>query len=129
MPRFTEEQYRSHLAREATWREGRELPEPIPSNLSLAVVREEDLHDQISEECRRRNWVAFHGSMVHRTHRTMGEPDYIILRDGGRLLMVECKSRTGKRSTAQLAMAVLADRVGHTVHVVRSFSDFLSLIA
>ena len=36
----------------------------------LGVARERTLHDQIFDECRSRGWVAFHGSMAARTHRT-----------------------------------------------------------
>jgi len=91
------------------------------------VKREADLHSEIFNECRRRGWIAFHGSMSERTHRTAGEPDFVILADSGRLLMVECKTATGKLSTEQQAMIAHAKKLGHTIHVVRSISEFLSL--
>lgn len=47
------------------------------------VRREAELHEEIFDECRRRGWIALHGSMAERTCRTLGEPDFMILADGG----------------------------------------------
>lgn len=91
------------------------------------VTDERKLHNQIIEECKRRGWIAFHGSMAHSTFRTPGEPDFVILRDNGQVVLIECKTRDGKLSTAQLGIAAWAKRLGHTVHVVRSFEEFLSI--
>ena len=92
------------------------------------VEREADLHEEIFSECRRRGWIALHGSMAERTHRTAGEPDFIIMADGGRVLFVECKSRNGKLSPAQHALKHHAEKLGHTMHVVRSREEFLQLL-
>ena len=89
---------------------------------------ERDLHSEIFDECRRRGWIAFHGSMAERTHRTAGEPDFICLCDGGKLLMVECKTARGKLSKEQQAMIAHARKLGHTIHVVRSMEEFLRLV-
>jgi Holliday junction resolvase-like predicted endonuclease len=91
------------------------------------VSREAELHEQIFDECRRRGWIALHGSMAERTCRTLGEPDFVVLAGGGRVLFVECKSRTGKLSPAQAALKHHAEKLGHTVHVVRSMAEFLQL--
>ena len=88
---------------------------------------ESELHEQIRQECLRRGWMAFHGSMAHRAYRTPGEPDYVILCDGGKLLMVECKTRVGKLSTEQLGVAAWASKLGHKVHTVRSYEEFLNV--
>lgn len=93
-----------------------------------AVENEGDLHDEIMDECNRRGWIAFHGSMAHRAHRTEGEPDFIIFADAGRVFAVECKSRTGKLSTAQLGIIAWAKKLGHTVYVVQSMSEFLECV-
>jgi len=90
--------------------------------------REAELHEKIFDECRRRGWIALHGSMAERTCRTLGEPDFVILADGGRVLFVECKSRSGKLSPAQTALKHHAEKLGHTVHVVRSMEEFLKLL-
>jgi Holliday junction resolvase len=91
------------------------------------VVHEAELHRQIAEEIKRRGWLAFHGSMAHSTFRTPGEPDFVILADGGKVILVECKSRTGKLSVDQQAIAAWAEKLGHKVHVVRSMQEFLEV--
>ena len=91
-------------------------------------VNERQLHEEIFDECRRRGWIALHGSMAERTCRTLGEPDFIILADRARVLFVECKSRTGKLSPAQAALKHHAKKLGHAVHVVRSMEEFLKLL-
>lgn len=101
---------------------------PCPSPGTGGVPRESDLHEAIFDECRRRRWIILHGSMAERTHRTLGEPDFVILADGGRVLFVECKSRSGKLSQAQAALKFHAEKLGHAVHVVRSMEDFLKLL-
>jgi len=62
--------------------------------------------------------------MAHRTHRTEGEPDFIILCDGGKTLLVECKDRTGKVSPKQACVIAHASKLGHCVNVVRSMEEF-----
>ena len=99
-----------------------------PSPGTGGAPRESQLHEQVFDECRSRGWIALHGSMAERTCRTLGEPDFVILADGGRVLFVECKSRNGKLSPAQAALKFHAEKLGHTVHVVRSFREFLGLI-
>lgn len=92
------------------------------------VSREAELHGAVFDECRRRGWIALHGSMAERTCRTLGEPDFVILADGGRVLFVECKSRSGKLSPAQAALKHHAEKLGHTVHIVRSLVEFQKLL-
>jgi hypothetical protein len=88
---------------------------------------EGELHRQILDECKRRGWIVFHGSMAHSTFRTPGEPDMVCLTDNGGLLLIEAKTRTGKLSPDQQAIHAWARKLGHTVHVVRSFEEFVRL--
>lgn len=103
--------------------------------------KESELHAQIFDECRRRGWIALHGAMSERTHRTDGEWDFTIVGshietwvDGAGpsvvpfILFIECKTRTGKLSPAQFALHHHANTHGHTIHVVRSFDEFLKLL-
>jgi hypothetical protein len=90
---------------------------------------EADLHEQIFAECRRRGWIPLHGAMSERTHRTIGEPDFIIIADRGQVLFVECKSSYGKLRPEQQALHIWMRKLGHTVHVVRSLAEFLSASA
>lgn len=96
--------------------------------LDRQKATEKELHGQIIRECMVRGWLAFHGSMAHRTKRTAGEPDFIILANVGRVLLVECKSKIGKLTIDQAATIAWAEKLGHTIHVVRSIEDFQSVI-
>lgn len=86
------------------------------------------LHRQVTEHCRAKGWLAFHGSMAHKTFRTPGEPDYVILLPQSKTLLIECKTRVGKLSIDQLGIQAWAEKLGHCVHVVRSYEDFLSIL-
>jgi hypothetical protein len=89
---------------------------------------EKELHQLILDECRVRGWIAFHGSMAHATHRTIGEPDFIILCPFGRAMMVEVKTKTGKLRPEQLAIAAWSERLGHEYYVVRSMRGFMNAV-
>ena len=118
--RFTSEWLRSHEARIGR-REG--LPQPQGD----AVDMESDLHTQIAAECRRRVWLAFHGAIGKRTRRTPGEPDFVIVAEFPRVLLIECKSKTGKPSDDQLSVRTWANKLGHQVHIISSFREFLDI--
>lgn len=119
MPRLTTAQYMALLAKDPAHRS----PQPVDG-----CDKEKDLHHQILDHCKRNNWLAFHGSMAHSTTRTLGEPDFVILMPAGRLLMVECKTRTGKLTIEQVGIQRWAEMLGHTIYVVRSYEDFLSVV-
>lgn len=93
-----------------------------------ALDLEADLHEQIFAECRRRRWIALHGAMSERTHRTLGEWDFTIVADGRRTFFVECKSKSGKVRPEQQALIHAARALGHQVHVVRSLAEFLDVV-
>lgn len=94
---------------------------------SPGVERESDLHAAILRECKRRCWIAFHGSMAHSTFRTEGEPDFVILANSGRVFLIECKTRNGKLSPAQNGIKHWAFNLGHEVHIIRSMEQFIEL--
>lgn len=98
-----------------------------PAKVDDGEVMEKTLHDKILAECRRRGWIALHGSMAHKTYRTGGEPDFTIMAET-KVLFVECKSAKGKLSPEQVAMMFHMNRLGHILHVVRSFRGFIELI-
>jgi VRR-NUC domain len=124
MPNITPEQYREFQARQM-----RGVPHsPSPEQLrNILVDDESDLHSQIIDYCKEKGWQYLHGSMAARTHRTLGEPDFIILARGSQLRMVECKSKTGKLSLDQQGFIAHAAMNGHVVYVVRSMEEFKSL--
>ena len=95
---------------------------------ALRVDKESELHLKIFDEVRRRGWIALHGSMSERTHRTAGEPDFTIIASGGRKFFVECKVKNGKLSPAQRDMKHHAATLGTTIETVYSFEQFLQII-
>jgi hypothetical protein len=94
---------------------------------AVASGGEASLHTQILEECGRRGWLAFHGSMIHRTHRMEGEPDFIIAVDGGQVLFIEAKTRMSKLTMEQLGIHAWLNRLGQRVAVVRSLREFIEV--
>jgi len=120
MATFTQSQVNAHNARLT-------VKKSNPVAFDVEVKSEKNLHQQILDECARRGWLPFHGSTAHKTFRTEGEPDFVICCDGGRVLMVECKKKDGKLSPAQMAIHAWASKLGHKVHTIRAFSEFLTL--
>jgi len=94
----------------------------------MKAVRESEIHKQISRECHRRGFQAFHGVMGKRSRRTPGEPDYTIMLPHGKTLWVEVKTSSGNLSDDQERVAAHAWQLGHKVHVVRSFVEFRDLL-
>ena len=99
----------------------------MASELAAPVERESDLHDQIETECNRRGYLVVHSRMDMPTTTGLGVPDFIILASG-RLFLIECKARNAKQTTPQLAFAMLAERNGFKVEVVRSYQAFLAIV-
>jgi len=98
---------------------------PVPAD---AEPVERDLHDKILAECKARGWIAIHARMDRPTTTAVGTPDFVILADGGRLFLVECKSKTGKLTTAQLGFIAWSEKLGFPVQTIRSMSEFKALI-
>lgn len=99
----------------------------VKSNSDDGVERESDLHEYVAGRCRANGWLFFHGSMAHRTHRTLGEPDFIVACERGVTLFVECKSRSGKVTPEQQAVIAMASRLGHSASVISSRNEWDAL--
>lgn len=124
MVRFTEAEFHAYVSR------GHRAQAAIDKCHSnpTAAADEAELHEAIRKECLARGWIAFHGSMAHRSHRTIGEPDFVILADSGRVILVEAKSKHGKLSSKQLALRAWAEKLGHVVYIVRSLAEFEAVV-
>jgi hypothetical protein len=97
--------------------------------VGVPVERESELHEQLRQACAARGWLPLHGSMAHKTHRTPGEWDFVILADCPRLFLVECKDREGKLSSEQAGLAAWAKKLGWQSTVCRSIGDFWAYVA
>ncbi len=91
--------------------------------------KESDLHYKIIDHCKMMGWIYFHGSMAHRAMRTVGEPDFTILANRGRVFFFECKTRIGKLSPEQRGMQIWAEKLEHQIYVVRSFREFIDVVS
>ena len=92
------------------------------------VDDESELHCQVIDYCKSKGWVIFHGSMAHKTKRTPGEPDATILADNGRVFFIEMKRKNGKESPAQIGIRLQAEKLGTTIHVVKSIEQFIDIV-
>jgi len=128
MPNISLQSYLAHQAKFPV--AGRQSPVTQPKVLqpSECFERESALHDAIIEHCKMVGWIYFHGSMAHKAMRTVGEPDFTILANRGRVFFVECKTKIGKLSTEQLGLKQWAERLGHTIHVCRSAQEFFAIV-
>lgn len=96
-----------------------------PSGIATPVIDEiGELHDGIIRYCKSRMWYYIYSRPDRPSTVGVGAPDFVIFADGGRVLVVECKSGTGKQSTPQKAVEVWLSQLGHTYHLVRSMEEF-----
>lgn len=90
---------------------------------------ESELHNQVLEYCKSRGWLVFHGSMAHKTKRTPGEPDIVLIANDGRVFFVELKKKNGKESPAQIGVRLQAEKLGTKIHVVKSIEQFIDIVS
>ena len=89
------------------------------------------LHDEIMAHCNAQwpRWMFIRARSDQPSTIAAGVQDFTIFLPGGRVLCIECKSRTGKLSEEQRNWHHEMGRVGHHVQVVRSMEDFLAVVA
>lgn len=90
--------------------------------------KESALHAKIMEECGKRRWMFFHGSMAHKAKRTPGEPDFIICASRGVTYFVECKRKGEKLSADQNIVRHVLLANEHRWACVYSYNEFLTFI-
>jgi len=107
-----------------TERNAGRVPQP-----SEPVEIESELHQQISDYCRMNGWKCFHGSMAHKTKRTLGEPDFTIAADNGITIFIEAKAGRNKATPKQLETIAHLKKLGHAAGIAFCMDDVLDLIA
>lgn len=95
---------------------------------SGGVEKESELQEAIIAEVRRRGWIAFYSRMDKPTTARIGQPDFIVLGDHGRVFLVEAKRKGGKLTEEQLALKAWAAKLGHEIHTVYSMDEFALVI-
>ena len=93
------------------------------------VISELPLHDEIIRHCNSQcpRWKYIHARTDQKSTIGVGVHDFTIFLPGGRVLCIECKTRLGKLTPEQLAWKLEMEMLGHAVHVVRSFQEFIVL--
>lgn len=115
--RFTNGQLNAYYARR--------MPNKAPAG---GVEKEAELQEAIIEECRRRGWIALYSRMDKPTTARIGQPDFTIIADNGRVFFIEAKRKGGKLSEEQAALHAWASRLGHSVHTVYSLNEFMEAV-
>jgi len=118
---FQFEQMQLRLARNAS-RDG--------TNKNCGVEREiGDLHHPIIEWCKTQSPPVpyIHARTDQASTIAKGAPDFVLFING-KALLIECKTKTGKCTTDQLAWHRMAKDQKFPVFIVRSMDDFLEIV-
>lgn len=117
-------QYAEMLARTArsSIRQSPESAAPVEAELPL--------HNDIVKWCNDQwpRWNYRHTNPARKSTDTLGCEDFTVFAPGGRTFHIECKTRTGKRTEGQQIWDLELQRLGHTVHIVRSMDEFLEVV-
>lgn len=69
------------------------------------------------------------GSQGYIRNNMAGSPDLIVFTKGGRNLMLEVKSETGKQSPDQIAWEKAATKLGHNYYIIRSVEELVKILS
>lgn len=101
-------------------------PDPAPAS-DAASLEIKEIHDPFSKWLKDRRIPFIHANPA--TESTIGEgiQDYTVFYQG-RVVCIEAKSRTGKRTANQIAWAMIMEQQGFTVHLTRSLRECIELL-
>lgn len=107
----------------------RKVPPNAPKDDDAREVGHGGLHDQIMAWCDAQwpRWRYIHSRTDKRSTVQVGSQDFTIFCPEARVLCVECKRPSGKRTPAQTAWAMEMARLGHAVYLVTTMQEFLAL--
>jgi len=127
LPEYYRRQAEQQMIEEAQ----RIAPEPvIGAQAKQASAGEEDAHRAHFEQwCRFRGYVYWHVRRADLAPELDGMPDDIVHLPGGRIALIEFKTRTGKLRKSQIGKFTELRGLGHTVHVCRSFDEARQAVA
>lgn len=118
--RFTPEQYREYQIRTGQFKAGLATAAACSKEI-------EELHYPIIRWLRDHRIPFAHNRTDMESTAGNGVPDFIFPYRG-KVLFVECKTKTGKLSTEQLAWKMGAEQQGQCVHVIRTMDEFYTLV-
>lgn len=116
-------QYRELLLREAR----NNPPAKLPAG---DTGPESGIHQKIMDYCNGQwpPWLYIRARMDKRSTIAPGAQDFTIFAPGSRVLCVECKRTGEKLSTDQLIWHKQMEMLGHQVHTVTGFDQFLAIV-
>lgn len=100
----------------------------------LADTEAPELESELADEIRRYcaaqwpRWKIISARTDKRSTIEPGAQDLTVFFPPGRVLCLELKSKTGKRSEAQLSWAAEMKMCGHSVYCIRTMQEFLDLV-
>lgn len=88
------------------------------------------LQEQIADWCRNQwpTWKVIQARPDRQSTIALGAQDFSIFAPGGRVFCIETKAAGKKQSKEQLIWAKQMEMLGHTVHLVYSFEEFLAIV-
>lgn len=98
--------------------------------MSFGEQGEIPLHNSIIRYCNQQwpKWKFIHSRTDRRPTIAVGAQDFTIFMPDGKVLCIECKDRNEKPTSDQQTWATEMRMLGHTVHVVRSMNDFMTVL-
>ncbi len=110
--------------------ESRNAPKHRQGEPLVGCEDEAELHEQIIDYCNSQwpKWKVIRARMDKKSTLGKGVHDMTVFYPGG-VLCVEAKTRTGKVSEDQRDWNFDMMRIGHSVCVIKSFEEFLNLVA
>lgn len=85
------------------------------------------LHGEIMRWLKDNGVPYIHARPDKKSRTNPGSPDFAFPYNA-KVFFIECKTRTGKRSTGQIAWMLMSERQGSPVHLCQSFSEFLIIV-
>lgn len=115
-------------AMQARCNQGRMTSEGDQELARAAKQPESALHDKIIAYCNQQwpRWKFIHARMDQRSTIAVGCQDFTIFAPG-RVLCIECKKQGGKLSIPQLEWKLEMQKLGHVVHVMERFEEFVEI--
>jgi len=124
MPNWTQYDLERQQARARSLdvhRDGPTTPDAVPAG------GEGKLHDDIITWLKQKRWRYCHFPMG-KPAAVSDQPDFVIWADEGRVLNVECKTRTGVLTHGRLRWRMQVETNGHDYYVVRSMREFMEVL-
>lgn len=101
-----------------------------PQSTSEPCDRESKLRESILGYCESQwpRWKCVWARSDKKSTLPLGCQDLTIFADGGRVILVELKTKTGKQSEDQRNWAHEMSKLGFEVFIIRSFEEFMAAV-